>query len=771
MRGLPPSLLFLLAGSTAGSLAIADELSPATNVVANPLNPAASTAPPSATAQNFQPASDAAETVQIEPLTAQGELEQSFADGITYFRHGVVVRYKQMELVANQVAISEKTGDIIADGNVRLKNEGRLWTGEHLEYNYKTRVVSAENFRAGFAPFYAGGFKLEGQPDSKEATARDTFLTTDDIKKPVLRVQAKKFEIKNGNSVEAKNATVYVGDTPVMILPRYKRSMEKHDAYWVVTPGYRSRFGPYLLTSYHFPVVTNVVGGVKLDLYQRRGVGLGPDFFWNDPQWGKGNLQYYWIKDQHPGTDPFNEPIESDRHRISFSHQVTLRTNLTAKIVVREQSDPWVVRDFFETEYRQNSQPSSFLELNQHWSNWSLDFMAQPQLNDFYQTVERLPDLKLSGIRQQIGASPLYYESDSSVGYFKFEPGSPEFIPLHGFGASNTNSYAAMRFDSYHQILWPQTYFGWLNLVPRVGGRFTQYGDTNGKDTTFEDRSRVVFNTGAEVSTKASRVWRGAESKMFDVTELRHIIEPSVNYVFVPQPNYRPNQLPQFDREIPSLRLLPIEYPDYNAIDSIDAQNVLRLTLRNKLQTKREDGIQNLVNWGLYTDWRIDPRDDQSRFSDVYSDLDLRPRSWLTLSSQTRWDPQAHHWNESYSTATISPNSTWSWRVGHRYFRGGPEFGPEGDNNTIFSSLFFKMNENWAVRLTHQFEARDGTLEEQYYTLYRDFRNWTGALTFRVRDDRQHGMDYAVAVMFQLKAFPRFRLNQDANEHSFLLGS
>src|SRR6185369_2758948 len=175
---------------------------------------------------------------------------------------------------------------------------------------------------------------------------------------------AKQFVIKDGNTIEAKNATVYVGDTPVMILPRYKRSLDKHDAYWVVTPGYRSRFGPYLLTSYHFPVVTNMVGGVKLDLYQKRGVGLGPDFFWNDPQWGKGNFQYYWIKDQHPGTDPFDEPIQSDRHRISFSHQVTLRTNLTAKIVVREQSDPWVVRDFFETEYRQNSQPASFLEVN-----------------------------------------------------------------------------------------------------------------------------------------------------------------------------------------------------------------------------------------------------------------------------------------------------------------------------------------------------------------------------------------------------------------------
>ena len=103
MRGVPPSLLFLLASSTAGSLTIADELAPATNVVSTPTNSIAPVAtPPPASAQSSEPDPDAAETIQIEPLTGEGEAEQSFADGITYFRHGVVVRYKQMELVAKQ---------------------------------------------------------------------------------------------------------------------------------------------------------------------------------------------------------------------------------------------------------------------------------------------------------------------------------------------------------------------------------------------------------------------------------------------------------------------------------------------------------------------------------------------------------------------------------------------------------------------------------------------------------------------------------------------
>ena len=65
---------------------------------------------------------------------------------------------------------------------------------------------------------------------------------------------------------------------------------------------------------------------------------------------------------------------------------------------------------------------------------------------------------------------------------------------------------------------------------------------------------------------------------------MRHIIQPSVNYVYVPDPNVRPSELPQFDTEIPSLRLLPINFPDYNSIDAIDSQSVLRLVLSQGLR-------------------------------------------------------------------------------------------------------------------------------------------------------------------------------------------
>jgi LPS-assembly protein len=76
-----------------------------------------------------------------------------------------------------------------------------------------------------------------------------------------------------------------------------------------------------------------------------------------------------------------------------------------------------------------------------------------------------------------------------------------------------------------------------------------------------------VFNTGAEASLKASRLWPGIHNDFLDMDGLRHVMQPSMNYVYVPSPNVQPTNCRSFDTELPSLRLLPNEFPDYNSID------------------------------------------------------------------------------------------------------------------------------------------------------------------------------------------------------------
>jgi len=681
----------------------------------------------------------------------------------------VIVTYGGAVLTANSVRVNTQTGEVIADGKVRIQQGEQVWASEHIRFNFKTHQMQAEQFRTGQAPFFSEGKGLSADITNHVYIGSDAMITSEDIGQPLVKLRAKTIKLIPGKKLEAHNATLYIGNVPVFYFPYYSRNLTEHASHYTFLPGYRTSFGPFLLGTYTYWLSDELDGAVHLDYRGKRGPGVGPDFNYHLGQWGEGTFKYYYTHDRDPNIDELGVPIPENRQRLYFSYQANPATNLYAKALVRYESDPAMVRDFFEGEYRRNPQPDSFVEVNKFWQNFSLDALVQPRVNDFLETVERLPDIRLTGFRQQLGATPLYYESESSAGYYR--RAFAENAPTNG--APPGLNYEAARADTYHQVLLPETFFGWLNVTPRVGGRFTYYSEASGPGATTDEQYRGVFNTGAEISFKASRLWPEVQNKLFEVDGLRHIIEPSANYVFVPKPSATPNQLPAFDYELPSLRLLPIEFPDYNAIDSIDSQNVIRWGLHNKVQTKRDGQVSNLLNWDVYCDWRIEPRSDQTRFSDVYSDLNFKPRSWLALESLVRYDTAGHDWRMSYNTLTIRPNSVWSWSIGHYFLRDDTSTSPTslGPGNNVFSStMFYRVNENWGLRAAHYFNARTGVLQEQSYSLYRDLRSWTAALSFRVRHNNIGPEDFTVAFTFSLKAFPRYGQGTDGGGAYSLLG-
>ena len=519
---------------------------------------------------------------------------------------------------------------------------------------------------------------------------------------------------------------------------------------------------------------------MHLDYRERRGVGAGPDLNLHFGQWGEATFSYYYLHDHDPNesinTNSFSNlgTIPENRQRFYFAYQATPFTNLNVKAMVNYQSDPLVLHDFFESEYTQNPQPNTFVEVNKYSENWSLDAETTPRINDFFDQVERLPDVKLTGFRQQIFNTPVYYESESSVGYYR------QVFADTNEALFSTNmpppDYAAARADTFHQLLLPWTFFNWLNLTPHVGGRFTYYSQESGPGGTNDETYRTVFNTGIGASFKASQLWTGATNSLLEIDGLRHIIEPSVNYVFVPNPSTPPSQLPQFDSQLPSLELLPVQFPDYNDIDSIDSQNVIRFGLRNTLQTKRDGQLDNLLDWNVMLDWSLKPNaqtnaiflQPQKTFDDLYSDLAFKPRSWIALESQTRYSINNGDLNFAFEQLTFTPNTRWSWGLGYWYLRGG--FLDSGDN-LITSTMFYRLNDNWGLRATHDFNAQDGRLQQQFYTIYRDMRSWTGALTFRVIDNGNgQPRDFTVAFTFSLKANPRYHLGDDTVQPYRLVG-
>jgi lipopolysaccharide assembly outer membrane protein LptD (OstA) len=718
---------------------------------------------------------------QIIPGTPTGSVDM--AGDTATGTNGVCVKYGETVLMADNASVNTKTGEAVADGNVRIEEGGLIWTGEHIRYNFKTHRMQSEEFRTGKPPVFAQGRQLQGDTTNKTYHARHALVTTDDVSDPAIYVRSSHIKIVPGKYIEMWNAVLFMDGVPTFYFPYYRRNLGEHVNNFNFLPGYRSAYGPFLLNTYTWYLNDAADGKIHLDYREKRGVGVGPDLNLHLGQWGEAEFKYYYLHDQKPTTStngtPWIDGIPENRQRIYFGYQATnltvVATNLNVKALVNYQSDPLVLHDFFEGDYRNNPQPYSFTEVNKYWNNWSLDAETTPQVNDFFNQVERLPDVRLTGYRQQVFNTPLYYESESSAGYYRMFFADTNGLPP---GSSPLN-YSASRADTYHQVLLPWTFFNWLNVTPRVGGRFTYYSSESGPGATNDEAWRKVFNTGVETSFKASQLWAGATNSLLAVDGLRHIIEPSVTYAYVPSPSTPPSQLPQFDAALPSLQLLPVQFPDYNNIDSIDSENVIRFGLRNTLQTRRDGQLDNLLDWNVMLDWRLTPGQDQANldepfsqqetFSDLYSDLTFKPRSWIVLDSQLRYAINGGHLNLAFDQLTFTPNERWSWGLGYWYLRSGFD-GFTQANNFITSTMFYRVNDNWGLRTRHDFNAANGRLQEQDYSIYRDLRSWTCALTFRVIDDSTGPTDFTVAFTFSLKAAPKTHVGDDTAQPYHLLG-
>ncbi len=683
----------------------------------------------------FLLAQDAESPWKVESLNANGVIKFDLETGEMRAKNGVRVRYKEgtqeaAVLSSNNAILNQKTGNITATGNVILSREDTVWKAERLEYNFRTKNVTSAQFRVGKMAYFIKGAKMTGNQTNGVFQASDIIFSAEDSEKPSMFIKAKSVEVVPGEHVIFRNATVHIGNQPVFFLPYYKRSLKQHPWNIHFRPGYKSEWGAYLLSSIRWPSDEKFGGEFNLDYRSKRGVGFGPTLHYRSDKWGDGYLNLYRAFDDDPLTDSRGLSIDRERDLAQWSHRLR-QDNFTATAVMEYESDEFMRRDFYEDLYQNNVQPNTYLELSHDWENYNLSMLVQPRVNAFYENIDRVPDLKLSGTRHRIGDSPFFYDTETSVGYLRRRYDN----------ASANNDYGLLRADSLHQIYLPKTYGGWLNVTPRIGGRFTHYGETDGTGSSKTSSQRYVFNTGVEVSTKFSKLTPNTKSKLFDVNGIRHIIQPSINYAFIPRPNRVPDELDQFDYELTSPRLLPIEFPENNAIDNIDSQNVLRLGLRNRLQTKRSNGLQDVADWDLFTDWRIDPNSGQSKFADLFSDAIIRPRSWLSLNSGLRYDLDDSLWRTINHGFTISPKpNRWNIQGGQYYYLAHPSTSKSDRTDVFYSGLGYRLNENWSFSTRQYYDSKLGELAQHDYIIHRDMSSWTFLidLSFRKATGRRN---------------------------------
>ena len=230
----------------------------------------------------------------------------------------ITIRYQDVVLTAHKATWNEQTGEVVAEGKVRLEGQGQLWAGDELHYNLRTRRFLGERFRTGQRPFFVQGDRMAGDLKESVFVTDRSFVTTDDYAEPGYRIRARRIIFVPGEFIMAQHATLYLGNVPVFYFPLYRRSLKAHRNFFVHTPGYSSADGPFLLTSYNWYWNEQLDGAFHIDGRLNRGIGFGPEFNWHLPRFGEGTFRFYYINDQDPEAEnAFPRVANDDRKRLS----------------------------------------------------------------------------------------------------------------------------------------------------------------------------------------------------------------------------------------------------------------------------------------------------------------------------------------------------------------------------------------------------------------------------------------------------------------------
>jgi len=702
-------------------------------------------------------------------ITATGGT--NYINGVATAHENVAIHIGDADLYADDATYNPETHDVRLEGNVRIYRGIELFVGDASTYNTETKKIKADNLRTLNYPYFLQGNRVSSISENAKLVEKGSF-TTHDAQNPDFQIRATTVRIYEGDRVILKNATFYVGRVPIFYWPYLYQSLDDTNSF-VVSPAYMSSWGATLLGRVTFPITDEIKAAMRLDYRYRRGPALGfdPDMKYDKVKSSYLRLRTYFANDYNPTLNRTSLPrdaVDAQRYRVGLEDRTNFGKGWAAYGTVMKLSDPFFLQDFFPAEFRVNPEPDNLIALNYYNPLYTLTGFTRFQVNNFYEATERLPEIALDIKRQPVFDTPIMYEGEASFSELRRD------FPSHSF----FQDYDSLRLDTFHQFLYPKTYFGWLSVVPRAGFRATYYSETRNisnvpllQDSNplipdflipppsvaqplipGGDHFRALFNTGVEASFKLSRTWEQVQSRALGLDGLRHIVQPFMNYSYVTGNNISPAELLQFDRYLPSTRLRPIDFPQFTSIDTIDNWSIARLGVRNRLQTRRDDSTINWAEMETYFDVNFDNPYDRNSYSNLYNNFRFNPVPWASFSVSSQVPLRSTGFSEVNTEVRFQPIARLAMNVGHRYLNKNPFF---PDSSLYYYGAYLRLDDNWAVGGGGRFEGNTQVLEEQRYTIYRDLTSWIASVGAVIRDNG--GVkEYGVLVSFTLKALPKF---------------
>ena len=695
-------------------------------------------------------------------------------------------------MYADQAVIDTEEQKVTATQNVSVFNGPLLYHGEEAIYYYQEQKLDTKGTKTGSGPYLleADQMKTVERDGVKVLVAEKAKVTTDDYQKPSFYLNAEKLSIYPNEMVIFKGLNVEVGGRTIFWLPFLAQSVDK-DVGYHFKPGIESHLGFFWKNRYGIEL-----GGERdpdtmrmkdpkyilqahVDPYLRRGLGMGADLidlnYRTDAELGLYSL--YWIFDFDPQIERTNVSRANFDQELRYRMQVKHRQDLgellggttRADVNLTWLSDRFLLEDYFERDFFVEHEPDNVLSLTHQRERSVANLHTRLQLNSFYETDLRLPELALDYTRGSLLDTSLLYESQTSFGFYRRALSEQQIDILTNAlpSASATrqdeiraelaqNGY--FRAHSWHEVSRPILIQNGVSITPRAGAGYSYYDD---EDQSY-NRGRWMAFFGVDFAMKMSRDYHHIQNDWLGIDGIGHRIQPYVSLsVFdVNGPTFRTRQA--VDTLTPLTRPRPIHVGRYSAIDQLESWEFIRMGTRQTFLTKRNGDSFEWLYMDTYIDVLLGDEDNANSLSNLYNELIWRPLPWLSVNLETQFpvgDEREGDFTEFYGSTTFMLGRSTRLNVGVNYLDDHPLV---EDIRSVNYSIYHRINDKWGLGMEHHWRLDRDLLGYQAYTIDRNLKSWIFTTELYRRDYLVRD-EWGITFGFTLRDFPDISLPLTVN--------
>ena len=623
--------------------------------------------------------------------------------------------------------------EIYAEGKVVIYQARKSVRCEQLYYDYKNQhglivggpggdaVVKVFSEEKNLPLFYRA--KEFRQISSDEYLSKGTIITTSEFGIPDWGVYASEVKLTAGTRTmrdtwgravgtepteiaEARHARLVFSGIPVFYWPRFTRDLKNDKtALKHLQFGSEDDLGVVVKTVwdlYDLGVPQNDWSefDLLLDYFSDRGAAGGLSFTYDRPDM-VGEILGYYLHDT--GEDKDGVPAEkTSRGRFKWLHRQPLTERWRLDTEVSWISDSEFLREYNEAELKEDKEQETLFYLRYLHDNRYFGLLGKWRLNSWQTQNEHMPEARFVWLGQPVFGGTLTYLQDTRVGHLRRRWNDD----LQGLGLLGPD-YQSWRAYTEHEVQVPFR-VGFVKLAPFVNMTYSWYDlvPRGGHD-------RLTVTTGVRSSATVWRIYN-YHNRLLDVNRLRHVVTPTVDVFSTFVRTKPPGHIFQFDE-----------------VDALDDTKVVRLGLRQRLQTRRlgrriePAGIGGwyTVNW-MILDLEMDyfPQAHRHNAGRDVGPLNARylwqisDRAVLVSEADVRLDRGMNL--DTYDVGVILNRSPkMAVYLGYRYIN-------TSSSNMFIGSLNYKLNERWTLGFLGLVDIGAGATSDYRVMLKRRLHRW-----------------------------------------------